>query len=224
LAVQSFVADSRAAVPAELVDQARGDARAVGYAQGWSQGQREAAEMHATVLAEARAERQRYEAVRAQRLDSAMQALHTAAARLEATVIQLTDEISDRILSAAVELATVLLGQELTDPQVAATAALRRVLAAAPDNEPVTIWLSPQDFETITAAGPDALIGSFGAAAAARIAVECDPALAVGDALARSAATGIDARLSDGIGRLREYVADERLREEQSGGQEREQA
>ena len=89
-----------------------------------------------------------------------MQALHTAAARLEHTVVQLTDEISDKILTAAVELATVLLGQELTDPQVAATAALTRVLAVAPDNEPVTIWLGSQDFETITAAGPDALIGA----------------------------------------------------------------
>jgi len=207
LAMQAFVADSRAAVPAELVDQARGDARAVGYAQGWSQGQREAAEMHATALAEARAAQQRYEQVRAQRLDSAMQALQVAAASLEGTVVQLTDQISDKILTTAVELATVLLGQELTDPQVAATAALTRVLAVAPDNEPVTIWLSPQDFETVTEAGPDALVASFGAAAAARITVECDPALVVGDALARSAATGIDARLTDAIGRLRDYVA-----------------
>jgi flagellar assembly protein FliH len=205
--MQAFVADSRAAVPAELVDQARGDARAVGYAQGWSQGQREAAEMHATALAEARAAQQRYEQVRAQRLDSAMQALQVAAAGLAGTVVQLTDQISDKILTAAVELATVLLGQELTDPRVAASAALTRVLAVAPDNEPVTIWLSPQDFQTVDEAGPDALVASFGAATAARITVECDPALVVGDALARSAATGIDARLTDAIGRLRDYVA-----------------
>jgi flagellar assembly protein FliH len=216
LVPQSFVAGGHAGVPAELVDQARGDARAVGYAQGWSQGQREAAELHTAAIAAARTDQQRYEAVRAQRLESAMQAVHAAAGRLERTVVQLTDEISDKILVAAVELATVLLGQELQDPQVAATAGLNRVLAVAPDNEPVTIWLSPQDFETVTAAGPDALIGTVGAAAAARITVECDPALTIGDAMARSAATGIDARLSDAIGRLREYAACERPREGQA--------
>jgi flagellar assembly protein FliH len=214
LAAQSFVAGGHAAVPAELVEAARDDARAVGYAQGWSQGQREAAEMHATALAEARAQQQRYEELRAQRLDSAMQALHTAAAGLERTVVRLTDEISDKILAAAVELATVLLGQELTDPQVAAGAALNRVLAIAPDNEPVTVWLSPQDYETITEAGPDALVARYGAATAARITVERDPALAVGDAMARSAVTGIDARLTDAIGRLRDYVVDDRTDQE----------
>jgi flagellar assembly protein FliH len=206
LAAQSFVAGGHAAVPAELVEAARGDARAVGYAQGWSQGQREASELHATALAEARAAQLRYEQLRAQRLDSAMQALQVAAAGLESTIVQLTDQISDKILTAAVELATVLLGQQLADPQVAASAALNRVLAIAPDNEPVTVWLSPQDFQTVTEAGPDALVASFGAATAARITVECDPALVVGDALARSAATGIDARLTDAIGRLRDYV------------------
>jgi hypothetical protein len=33
--------------------------------------------------------------------------------------------------------------------------------------------------------------------------------LTVGDAVARSAVTGIDARLTDAIGRLRDYVADD---------------
>jgi flagellar assembly protein FliH len=210
----SFVAGGHAAVPAELVEAARADARAVGYAQGWSQGQREAAEMHATALAEARAAQQRYEELRAQRLDSAMQALQVAAAGLSNTVVQLTDQISDKILAAAVELATALLGQQLADPQVSAGAALSRVLAIAPDNEPVTVWLSPQDHQTVTEAGPEALIARYGAATAARITVECDPALAVGDAMARSAVTGIDARLTDAIGRLRDYVAtDESLPE-----------
>jgi flagellar assembly protein FliH len=209
LAAQSFVVGGHAAVPAELVEAARGDARAVGYAQGWSQGQREAAEMHATALAEARAAQQRYVELRAQRLDSAMQALQVAAAGLSSTVVQLTDQISDKVLSAAVELATALLGQQLADPQVSAGAALNRVLAIAPDNEPVTVWLSPQDYQTVTEAGPEALIARYGAATAARITVECDPALTVGDAMARSAVTGIDARLTDAIGRLRDYVADD---------------
>lgn len=209
LAVQSFVAGGHAAVPAELVEAARADARAVGYAQGWSQGQREAAEMHATALAEARAAQQRYEELRAQRLDSAIQALQVAAAGLAGTVVELTDQISDKILAAAVELATALLGQQLADPQVSAGAALNRVLAIAPDNEPVTVWLSPQDHQTVTEAGPEALIARYGAAAAARITVESDPALAVGDAVGRSAVTGVDARLSDAISRLRDYVADD---------------
>lgn len=198
-----------AGVPAELIDQARTDARAVGYAQGWTQGQREAAELHASVLAAARADQARFEQVRVQRLDSAVQSVQAAAGKLERTVVQLTDEISDRILAAAVELATVLLGQELRDPLTSATAALHRVLRLAPDNEPVTVWLSPQDYETVTDKAEAGLAGIIGAAAAGRVSVQCDPALTVGDALARSAATTIDARLTDAIGRLREFVADE---------------
>ena len=71
----------------------------------------------------------------------------------------------------------------------------------------MTIWLSPQDYETVTGNAGTGLAGIVGPAAASRITVECDPALPVGDALARSAATSIDARLTEAIDRLRAYSA-----------------
>lgn len=205
--VDSFVLSGSAGVPAELVDQARDAARSVGYAQGWSQGHREAAEKLAASLAAAEAERAAQAAVRAERLDSALQAVQAAASRLDQTVVQLTDEISDKILAAAVELARALLGQQLREPEVAASAALARVLGQAPDNEPITVWLSSQDFQSLTGDGGAELIAELDATVAGRINFECDPALAIGDATARSAATSIDARLSTAIARLREYTA-----------------
>jgi flagellar assembly protein FliH len=209
MSIGSFVLGGGAGVPAELVDQARTDARAVGYAQGWTQGQREAAEVHASVIAAARAEQARFEQVRAERLELAVQSVHAAAEKLDQTVVQLTDEISDRILSAAVELAAALLGQELRDRQTSAAAALARVMRLAPDNEPVTIWLSPQDYETVTDNAESGLAGIIGPVAAGRITLECDPALTVGDALARSAATSIEAKLTEALARLRDYAAGE---------------
>jgi flagellar assembly protein FliH len=209
ISIGSFVLGGGAGVPAELVDQARTDARAVGYAQGWTQGQREAAEVHASVIAAARADQARFEQVRAERLELAVQSVHAAAEKLDHAVVQLTDEISDRILAAAVELAAALLGQELRDRQTSAAAALARVMRLAPDNEPVTIWLSPQDYETVTDNVESGLAGIIGPVAAGRITLECDPALTVGDALARSAATSIEAKLTEALARLRDYAAGE---------------
>lgn len=206
LAPSNFVLAGGAGVPAELVDQARVDARAVGYAQGWSQGLREAAETQAASQAAARAELSRLDALHAQRLDAAVRAVHTAAGRLEETVVQLSDEIADRILSAGVELARALLGQELSDPVTRASAILNRVLRLAPDNEQITVWVSPADHETLTGAGGTELIAAVEAGTAARLSFECDPALDDGDAMARSAATSIDARLGSALERLREYA------------------
>ncbi|MGI8666935.1 MAG: FliH/SctL family protein [Jatrophihabitans sp.] len=203
----SFVLTGRAGVPSELVDQARGDARAVGYAQGWAQGVREASELQTGLARSAQAELKRREAEHGDRLASLLQAVDVAASRLDQTVVQLTDQICDQILAAAVELAQSLLGAELRDPVTAASAALTRVLRLAPDNEPVTVWLSPSDYQSLTGPDAGALISAIEAGAAARLSFECDPALADGDALARSAATSIDARLTAAIARLREQTA-----------------
>ncbi|MDQ2958601.1 MAG: flagellar assembly protein FliH [Actinomycetota bacterium] len=207
LAADTFVLSGRAGVPAELVDQARVDARSVGYAQGWSQGLRDASEAQAEVQASARTEALRLAETNAQRWESALQAVQAAAGRLDQTVVQLTDEISDKILAAAVELAQTLIGQELRDPTVSASAALSRVLRVAPENEPVTVWLSSQDYQTLTGTGGTELIAAIDATGAGRITLECDPALTIGDATARSAATSIDARLTEAVARLREYTA-----------------
>jgi flagellar assembly protein FliH len=193
-------------VPVELLDEAQQQARAVGYAQGWSQGLREAAAGQAVLAEQARRDRAAAAEQQAAQVGSAVQAVLRAADQVRQTVVEVTDELSDRMLAAAVELAAVLLGQQLAEPRTAATAALRRVLEQVPDDQPVTVRLSRQDYDTLTGpAGPE-LIAAVQATGQGRISLECDPSLAPGDALARSAATSIDARLTTALARLREYA------------------
>jgi flagellar assembly protein FliH len=203
----AFDFTSDAAVPDRLVEQARGQARAVGYAQGWAHGLRDAADSQAGERAAANADRAALRSRQEQQVASALQALQDAAADLRQSTMSITDDIEDQILAAAVELAEALLGRELRDPEVAAPAALARVLRLAPANEPVTVWLHPADQETLTAPAGTALIGSVEGATGRGLTFEIDPDLQPGDARARCGSTSIDARLSAGVARLREYLS-----------------
>ena len=194
-------------LPPQLIESARGDARAVGYAQGWSQGLREAATSQAAEIEQARTERALSLRAQSNEVATAVQAILRASDRLDRTVVELTDELSDTMLNAAVELAAALLGQELADPIASARSVLNRVLGRAPDNQPITIWLSPSDHAVLTGPDAPALLTVLDAGVAARLSFECDPSLATGDATARSAATTIEARLSSAVARLREYSA-----------------
>ena len=198
---------SDAGVPDQLVEQARAEARAVGYAQGWAHGLRDAAESQAAERAVADAERAALRNRQEQQVSSALQGLQAAAADLRQRTMSITDDIEDQILAAAVKLAEALLGRELRDPEVAAPAALARVLRLAPANEPVTVWLNPIDHTTLTAPNGTALIGSVEGATGRGLTFETDPELQPGDARARCGSTTIDARLSAGVARLREYLS-----------------
>jgi len=198
---------SDAAVPDQLVVQARAEARAVGYAQGWAQGLRDAADSQAGQQAAADADRASLRERQQQQVVSALQALQAATDDLRQSTMRVTDDIEDQILAAAVQLAEALLGRELRDPEVAAPAALARVLRLAPANEPVTVWLHPADHHTLTAPAGRALIGSVEGATGRGLTFEIDPELEPGDARARCGSTSIDARLSAGVARLREYLS-----------------
>ena len=198
---------SDAGVPDQLVEQARAEARAVGYAQGWAHGLRDAAESQAAERAVADAGRAALRNRQEQQVSSALQALQAATADLRQRTMNITDDIEDQILAAAVELAEALVGRELRDPEAAAPAALARVLRLAPANEPVTVWLNPVDHETLTAPSGTALISSVEGATGRGLTFEMDPELQPGDARARCGSTTIDARLSAGVARLREYLS-----------------
>ena len=203
----AFEFTSDAAVPDQLVERARAEARAVGYAQGWAHGVREAADSQAGERAAANADRASLRDREAEQVASALQALQAAAADLRQSTMSITDDIEDQILAAAVEIAEALLGRELRDPEVAAPAALARVLRLAPANEPVIVWLNPTDHDTLTGPAGKALIGSVEGATGRGLAFERDPELLPGDARARCGSTTIDARLSAGVARLREYLS-----------------
>jgi flagellar assembly protein FliH len=207
MASLAFDFTSDAAVPDQLVEQARAEARAVGYAQGWTQGLRDAAESQAGERAAADADRSALRHRQEQQVGSALHALQAAAADLRQSTMSITDDIEDQILAAAVQLAEALLGRELRDPEVAAPAALARVLRLAPANEPVTVWLHPADHDTLTAPAGKALIGSVEGATGRGLAFEIDPELQPGEAHARCGSTTIDARLAAGVARLREYLS-----------------
>ena len=202
----AFDFTSDAAVPSRLVEQARSEARAVGYAQGWAHGLRDAAESQAGERAAANAERAVLRDRQEQQIASALQALQAAATEMRQSTMRVTDDIEDQILAAAVELAEALLGRELRDRDAAASAALARVLQLAPANEPVTVWLHPLDHETLTGPAASALIGRVEGATGRGLAFETDPELQPGDARARCGSTTIDARLSAGVARLREHL------------------
>jgi flagellar assembly protein FliH len=203
----AFDFTSDAAVPDRLVEQARAEARAVGYAQGWAHGLRDAADSQAGERAAANADRAALRARQEQQVASVLLAVQDAATDLRQRTLIITDAIEDQILAAAVELAEVLLGRELRDPEVAAPAALARVLRLAPANEPVTVWLHPADHETLTAPAGTALISSVEGATGRGLAFEVDPELQPGEARGRCGSTTIDARLSAGVARLREYLS-----------------
>lgn len=208
---KAFHLEGRAAIPAQLVAQARTDAASIGYAKGWAQGladaRRSQAAGLAAGLAAVRAEQDRYTAAHTSALGSAMSALAAAAAQLEASAVPTCEDIEDTILAVAVELAEALLGRELREPHAAGLSAIARVLQLAPSGEAVTVRLNPADQATLTSEGGAELVASIGGTAGRTLTLEADAELAPGDAVARCGATTIDARLSAGLHRLQSYVA-----------------
>lgn len=202
-----FELSSTAAVPARLVDQARVDARAVGYAQGWAQGLHEAIESGAADRSAAQADQAIFVSHRDERLRSAIDALCAAAVQVERTVATMDSEIEDHVIAAAFEIARALVGRELRDPQSRSTAALARVLKLVPASEPVTVWLNPADHQVLTSTGGAALIAAMDATAGRTLTFGADPGLDIGDAIGRCSSTTVDARLSDAVSRLTEYLA-----------------
>jgi flagellar assembly protein FliH len=203
----AFDFTSDAGVPDRLVEQARAEARAVGYAQGWTHGLRSAADSQLAEHAAAAAERAALLVRQERQVASVLRALEHAATDLRQRTLSITDEITDQILAAAVQLAEALLGRELRDPEVAAPAALARVLRLTPADEPVTVWLNPADHRTLTAPAGSALVGSVEGATGRGLTFEVDPELQPGEARARCGSTSIDARLAAGVDRLREYLS-----------------
>jgi flagellar assembly protein FliH len=190
------------AIPEQLLTASRANAEAVGYANGWSQGLREAHSQHAGEKAAAERRIQEIAARHAEALQSATFALHEAAGQLEQRSIASYNELSEVILAAAVEIAEALLGAQLQEPLVGAAAALGRVLAMVAEDEPVTVKLSASDHEALTATDDFAQYAS----GSRSITLQIDSSLEPGDALGFSGATTVDARLSQAVVRLKEHL------------------
>jgi flagellar assembly protein FliH len=197
-----FEVSPSAGIPDELLVPARAAAQAAGYAAGWAHGIRAARLVAEAEARTARAETQRLLAEQRARLQQAFRALDEAAAGLEQRAAPSADDAQDAIIAAALEIAEAVVGHTVRTDARRAPAALGRVLALVPSAEDVTVHVAPADYAVLTADGSEPLPGST----ARRISLVEDASLAPGDAVARSAATVVDARIDRALARVREVL------------------
>jgi flagellar assembly protein FliH len=190
-------------IPDSMLEPARRAAQASGYAAGWAAGVRAG---RATVAEEAARERLVREAVEqghADHIAAALTALQQAANQLEARAVSSAQSIEDLIIGVAYDLAEALLGAALRDDRLRGQAAVRRVLALSPHDEPVTVALNPRDHAVLTEDGAGDVLASSGRRTVQLVA---DQAVAPGDAVASAGAMSVDGRLGPALQRARQAL------------------
>ncbi|MBI1758586.1 MAG: flagellar assembly protein [Actinobacteria bacterium] len=203
LAAARFDVDLRGGerVPEELLSDAHAGAHAAGYAAGWAQGQQhahEAAKIAAEVAAaEARQVAERQESA----VDAAVRTVAAAADRLERRAIPVAAELEELILRTAMSIAEAVLGRELAVAEAPGLDALRRAMALAPTDRPVTVRLNPTDHAALAGRRTkDHQIDGR------QVSLLADPTLRRGDAIAESDITTVDARLDAALQRVRKAL------------------
>jgi flagellar assembly protein FliH len=175
-----------------LAASTRDAARAQGYAVGWADGRRRAAEEARSAEADRLAESQRADERRATEHAAAMAALRSAADDLREEAVQVAHRVEDSALALARELTRALVGHELRSATDPGADTVRRALALLPDDLPLTVRLHP---DVASAAAADDL-------RARGIGVVGDPELAVSDAVLETDDSVIDARLGAALERV----------------------
>lgn len=125
-------------------------------------------------------------------LNSAVRALHAR----NAPVLSAAEDV---LAAAAVELAEAVLGQELSDGEKSARAALARALAGADPSEIVTVRMNPADLAVL--GGTDI--------SQAEVRLTADPALDPGDAVAVLPDGFLDARIGTALARAKQALTGE---------------
>lgn len=173
-------------------------ARTRGYADGHAEGFRAGraeAESEQRAADEARAASQ---AAEAQRIETAVAALHAAARSLGDRERELTAAGEDRVLRCAIELAELILVAELSEPGAAAAAAVRRAMTGAGTEAIREVRLNPDDLSTLQTSATEP----------AGIALVADDTLHRGDAVATLAHGHIDARIGSALERARRALTE----------------
>jgi flagellar assembly protein FliH len=199
-----FAVDLRREVPMDSapVERAKQEARTAGYAEGWAQGQRAAAEEAALLAQRARAAEQAHEQRRAAALAQAVNALGRAVTGLEEQLMPTMAELQDAVLAHAFELAEAILGRAVDDPEGRGADALRRAMNAAPEHGEVVVSLHPADYRELVGTATEADYNYEGRA----VHLRPDPALQPGDAVAETGTTTVDASLAAAVRRAREAL------------------
>ena len=108
-------------------------------------------------------------------------------------------ELEDQVVAVAMQIAEVIVGHELAQPDARGRDAIARALALAPAHGDVTARLHPADI---------AVLGDAADLAPGRVlAIVPDPSLTPGDCIIDVASCRIDARVSAAVERAREVLA-----------------
>ncbi|MFE4468234.1 FliH/SctL family protein [Leifsonia sp. NPDC056824] len=166
-------------------------ARARGFAAGYSEGLRRAEAEH---QAAERARLQHWQAAEAESAAAtrrALAALAAAAEGVRALAVPVVATADDALVEAALALAEAVLQREVADGHVDAADTLRRVIAATPAGELVSVRMHPDDARAVaqeTGAFPE---------------IVPDPSIAPSDAVAVLRDGWLDARIDAGLARAR---------------------
>jgi len=184
------------------VERAKEQARTAGYAEGWAQGQRAAALEAAEAADRARALEQAHEQRRTAALAQAVNALGRAVTGLETQLMPTLQELQETVLRHAFELAEAIIGRAVDDPEGRGADALRRAMAAAPDQGDIVVSLHPDDYRHLVGTATEADHSYAGRP----VHLRPDPALQPGDAVAETGTTTVDASIAAAVQRAREAL------------------
>jgi flagellar assembly protein FliH len=204
VATARFGVDLRREAPMDSapVERAKEQARTAGYAEGWAQGQRAAALEAAEAAEHARALEHAHEQRRTAALAQAVNALGRAVTGLESQLMPTLHELQEAVLASAFELAEAIVGRTLDDPGHRGADALRRAMAAAPDQGEIVVSLHPDDYRSLVGTATDADYNYAGRA----VHLRPNPALRPGDATAETGSTTVDASIAAAVQRAREAL------------------
>lgn len=183
----------------DAVTTARAQAREDGFARGYADGLAVAAvETRQTVEAELTAMRAA-EADRVESLRRCTVALDAAGAAFAQRQAATLVEIDDVLLSAAVQLATALVGRELALLDSPVRDAVRRALAVLPADVPVSITVHPSDVAVLAELPDDVSAGR-------RVHIDTDPQVEPGSCRADGGFRHVEASLSAALDRVRQVL------------------
>ncbi len=186
-------------VYAAELDRLREQARAEGYAAGHAEGLAVADAAVAQVQDEAAARlaltQQRWEA----RTASAVAALTSACAQVDATPPLGGEEFEDIVLGATLTLVEEVFGRELQVARRPGLDALKRALALSPTDGPTVVRLHPDDLERIPAAVLEQVPGT--------VRVVADETVEHAGAIAETGVSRVDAQLGPALQRVRDVLS-----------------
>ncbi len=176
-----------------LAEAARSAAQAQGYAVGWAEGRRAAADEATAVAAEREQIHQAEEARREREHRAVLARLDAVADRLERATSQAAGGVESRALDLALELTEIVVGRTLATGDADGVRRALRLLGDAPTSR---VRLSPA--EASSPAGLD--LADRG------ITVVSDPGLREGDVIVEADDHVIDARIEAALERVRQVL------------------